>query len=193
MFVLPSGPDDVYDTCGLFFMHAINSARHRIWIASPYFVPDEGIITALQLAAMRGIDVRIIIPGLADKWLVKRAAMAYIPQVTQAGVKVYEFGKGFLHQKVMLLDDDISVIGTANFDNRSFRLNFEINVLTFDGELAKEVEEMLKVDLENSIEINCEELGKPWPVVQNHQSYRVSLCSDFVTISETSLTPRSVP
>ncbi len=150
MFVLPSGPDDEYDTCGLFFTHAINSAKRRIWIASPYFVPDEGIITALQLAAMRGVDVRVIIPGLADKWLVKRAAMAYVPQVTQAGVKMYEYGRGFMHQKVMLLDDDVSVIGTANFDNRSFRLNFEITVVTIDEPFAIEVEQMLRQDIANS-------------------------------------------
>jgi cardiolipin synthase len=155
MLVLPSGPDDNYETCGLFFTHAINSARRRIWIASPYFVPDEGIVTALQLAAMRGVDVRVIIPGLPDKWLVKRAAMAYVPQVSEAGVKMYEYGRGFMHQKVMLVDDDVSVVGTANFDNRSFRLNFEISVVTIDASFAHDVEQMLREDLANSTLIDA--------------------------------------
>ncbi len=150
MFVLPSGPQDEFETCGLFFTHLINSANHRIWIASPYFVPDEGIVTALQLAAMRGVDVRVLIPGLPDKWLVKRAAMAYVPQVAGAGVKMYEYGRGFLHQKVALIDDNISVVGTANLDNRSFRLNFEISVTTIDESFAADVERMLDADFADS-------------------------------------------
>lgn len=158
MFILPSGPDDEFETCGLFFTHAINAATQRIWIASPYFVPDEGIITALQLAALRGVDVRVLIPGVADKWLVKRAAMAYVPTVAEAGVKVYEYGLGFMHQKVVLIDDAVSVIGTANFDNRSFRLNFEMTVAMFDGDFASGVEEMLERDMSNSSLLDPEEL-----------------------------------
>lgn len=160
LFVLPSGPDDEYETCGLFFTHLINSARKRLWIASPYFVPDEGVVTALQLAAMRGVDVRILIPGLADKWLVKRAAMSYVPEVAAAGVKMYEYGKGFLHQKVAVMDNDVSLIGTANFDNRSFRLNFEITVLTMDRDFNQQVHEMLETDFGNSTFLDPEELGK---------------------------------
>jgi cardiolipin synthase len=160
MFVLPSGPDDEFETCGLFFTHIINAAQRRIWIASPYFVPDEGIVTALQLAAMRGVDVRVIIPGLPDKWLVKRAAMAYVPPVAATGVKVYEYGRGFMHQKVVLLDDEFSFIGTANFDNRSFRLNFEITIATIDKAFAGEVEKMLEQDIANSTLIDPAELAK---------------------------------
>jgi cardiolipin synthase len=159
VFVLPSGPADEFETCGLFFTHVINSAKERIWIASPYFVPDEGIVTALQLAALRGVDVRILIPGLPDKPLIKMAAMSYVDQVREAGVKMYEYGDGFLHQKVVLIDDVTSSIGTANFDNRSFRLNFEISVLTFDEGFAKQVEEMLMRDFENSTLIDSETLA----------------------------------
>ncbi|MGI9516369.1 MAG: cardiolipin synthase [Pirellulaceae bacterium] len=160
MFVLPSGPDDEYETCALFFTHLINYAKERLWIASPYFVPDEGIIMALQLAAMRGVDVRIMIPGLPDKWLVKRAAMAYVPQVAEAGIKMYEYGRGFLHQKAALIDDDISLVGTANFDNRSFRLNFEVSVLTIDEAFAKETEAMLQKDFEDSLWIDPAEFAQ---------------------------------
>lgn len=150
VFVLPSGPADEYETCGLFFMHAINSAKERIWIATPYFVPDEGIVTALQLAGLRGVDVRVLIPGLPDKPIIKSAALAYVSQVHNAGVKMYEFGEGFLHQKVMLIDDQVATIGTANFDNRSFRLNFEISALTLDKGFALEVEQMLEDDFAKS-------------------------------------------
>ncbi len=159
VFVLPSGPADEYETCGFFFTHAINSASERIWIATPYFVPDEGIMTALMLAAFRGVDVRVIIPGLADKAFIKMAAMAYVEEAVRAGVKIFEYGDGFMHQKVMLLDDQVSVIGTANFDNRSFRLNFEVSVLTIDPDFSVDVKEMLKRDFEKSTEITEEQLA----------------------------------
>ncbi|MCA9135859.1 MAG: cardiolipin synthase [Planctomycetales bacterium] len=163
VFVLPSGPADEHETCGLFFTHAINSAKERIWIATPYFVPDEGVITALQLAAFRGVDVRILIPGLPDKALIKLAAMSYVGQVVDTGVRVYEYGDGFMHQKVLLVDNHAAAIGTANFDNRSFRLNFEITVLTIDDQFNKEVERMLLKDFADSREITLEDLAaRPW-------------------------------
>ena len=146
VLMVPSGPADDYETCGLLFTHAINSAKSRIWIATPYFVPDEGIVTALQLAAMRGVDVRILIPGLADKPFIKSAAMSYVGPVSEAGVRMFEYGNGFLHQKVMLIDDQAATVGTANLDNRSFRLNFEISVLTIDEPFAAEVRKMLEDD-----------------------------------------------
>jgi cardiolipin synthase len=159
VFVLPSGPADNYETCGLFFTHLLNCAKRRIWIASPYFVPDEGIVAALKLATMRGVDVRVLIPGLADKWFIKLAAMSYVPRVTQAGVKMYEYAPGFLHQKAIVIDDDISVIGTANFDNRSFRLNFEISVVTIDEAFAREVQSMFEDDFSTSHLMCAEELA----------------------------------
>ena len=150
VFVLPSGPADQHETCGLFFKHLINCAKKRVWIATPYFVPDEGVIDALILAAMRGVDVRVLIPGLPDKRFIKMAALSYVDQVTSAGVKMYEYAPGFLHQKVVLIDDNCSVIGTANFDNRSFRLNFEVSVVTLDESFAEEVEAMLVQDFSTS-------------------------------------------
>ena len=172
VFVLPSGPADEYETCGLFFTHAINSAKARIWIATPYFVPDEGILTSLQLAALRGVDVRVLIPGLPDKPMIKSAAMAYAPYAIEAGVKMYEYGDGFLHQKVMLIDEHVATIGTANFDNRSFRLNFEISVLTFGAEFAGQVEEMLRADFAKSTLIDQAALDarSTWSKLQSQVS-----------------------
>lgn len=160
VFILPSGPADDFETCGMFFTHLINSAQKRLWISSPYFVPDEGIVMALQLAAMRGVDVRILIPGLPDKWLVKRAAMAYVAEVTQPGVRMFEYGEGFLHQKALLVDDDVALVGTANFDNRSFRLNFEISVLVISASFNQQVADMLTRDFERSREIDPQELAQ---------------------------------
>ncbi len=142
ILIIPSGPADTFETATLMFTHAINSASERIWIASPYFVPDEGIITALKLAALRGVDVRILIPDEPDHKLVYLAAFAYFKEVGRTGVKFYRYTKGFMHQKTMLIDDTVSTVGTANFDNRSFRLNFEITALIMDEQFNSKVETM---------------------------------------------------
>lgn len=156
VFVLPSGPADEFETCSLFFRNAINTAMKRVWIATPYFVPDEGTIGALELAAMRGVDVRILIPGIPDKPFIKLAAMSYVGGMDRAGVRMFEYGDGFLHQKVMLVDDRATCIGTANFDNRSFRLNFEISVVTVDTDFTTEVESMLLADFAKSTLLRAE-------------------------------------
>ena len=107
----------------LMFIHIINSASKRVWLASPYFVPDDAVIQAIQLAGMRGVDIRILIPDKSDNLLVQLAAYSYLDDVKLTGARFYRYERGFLHQKVMLVDDRVSMIGTANFDNRSFRLN----------------------------------------------------------------------
>ena len=147
--VVGSGPADNFETCGLLFLNAINGAEKRIWIASPYFVPDNSIVKALQLAALKGVDVRVILPQKPDHLLVHLSAFSYINETELSGVKFYSYQYGFMHQKVMLVDDDMATIGTANFDNRSFRLNFEMTLLFRSRSFAGEVEEMLKKDFEN--------------------------------------------
>lgn len=146
VLVIGSGPADVMETASLMYMQAINAASKRIWIASPYFVPDDAIVQALQLAGLRGVDVRILIPEKADSTLVTLAAYSYFTDVKASGVKIYRYQDGFLHGKFMLVDGKTSTIGTANFDNRSFRLNFEITALIVDTEFAGEVEEMFEQD-----------------------------------------------
>jgi cardiolipin synthase len=147
---LPSGPADILETCTLFFIKAIQSAERRLWIASPYFVPDEQFITALQLAVLKGVDVRLIIPRKTDNTLVSLTHWAYIAPLQHLGVKVYWYEKGFMHQKVVLIDDDYATVGTANFDNRSFRLNFEITVVVADQGFNDEVARMLEADFASS-------------------------------------------
>lgn len=144
--VVPSGPADVQETCTLFFVQAINSAHQRLWITTPYLVPDEAAFAALKLAALRGVDVRILIPNLADHFLVFQASNFYAHEAMRAGIKIYRYQPGFVHQKVLLIDDTAASVGSANFDNRSFRLNFEITVLTVDRDFAGKVASMLETD-----------------------------------------------
>jgi cardiolipin synthase A/B len=150
ILIIPSGPADRFETATLMFTHAISSATERIWIASPYFVPDEGIIAALQLAGLRGVDVRILIPDVADHTLVYLAAFTYFDEAMTTGVKFYKYTGGFLHEKVMLIDDRAAGVGTANFDNRSFRLNFEITALIADTAFVEQVERMFEADFAQS-------------------------------------------
>ncbi len=164
VLILPTGPADDLESATLMFTHAINTARQRIWIASPYFVPDLGLLNALQLAGLRGVDVRIMIPDMADHYLVYLAAFSYLEDAGRTGVRFFRYTDGFLHQKVMLIDDSVATIGTANMDNRSFRLNFEITAAIADNaEFIDEVEAMFMNDFEHSREVPSDELAsKSW-------------------------------
>ena len=132
------------------YTQAINAAARRIWIASPYFVPDEAIVQSLQLAALRGVDVRILIPEKSDSALVTLAAYSFFDEVGSAGVQFYRYQDGFLHGKFMLVDNSVATVGTANFDNRSFRLNFEITAVVVEQEFAAAVQAMFEEDFSKS-------------------------------------------
>jgi cardiolipin synthase len=125
-------------------------AQQRLWIASPYFVPDEQFISALQLAALRGVDVRILIPDKSDNPLVQLSAWSFLADLEQVGIKVFRYTKGFMHHKIVLVDDQYCTVGTANFDNRSFRLNFEITMAFADADFADQVAKMLESDFTQS-------------------------------------------
>ena len=150
VLIMPTGPADQLETASLMFVHAINTATDRIWIASPYFVPDEAVMAALQLAGLRGVDVRILIPDEPDHVLVYLAAFSYFQQAGRTGTKFYRYTSGFMHQKVVLIDDRAGVIGTANFDNRSFRLNFEVSAIFSQSTIVADIEEMLIEDFANA-------------------------------------------
>jgi cardiolipin synthase len=163
VLVISSGPADELETAGLMFTQAINAATRRIWIASPYFVPDDAVIQAIQLAGLRGVDVRILIPDRADSLLVHLSAYSYLNEVSAAGAKFYRYEGGFLHQKTALIDDRASMVGTANFDNRSFRLNFEVTAVVVDAEFAAEIEDMFEADFSKSRLMQAGEFdSKPW-------------------------------
>ena len=148
--IVPTGPADQMETCLLLFQQLIHGAQQRLWIVSPYFVPDSSIIAALQLAALRGVDVRILLPEKPDKRMVWLSSFASLDDVQQAGVHVYRYQAGFLHQKVWLVDDDCALLGTANLDNRSLRLNFEVGAVVRDRAFATQIESMLLKDFERS-------------------------------------------
>ncbi len=150
VLMVPSGPADPYDTAELMVLQGIVGATERIWIASPYFVPPASIISALELAAMRGVDVRLLIPDNPDHMSVYLAGWSFMDDLPSAGVEVWRYQEGFLHQKAFLLDDYAAGVGTVNLDNRSFRLNFEITALVVDPEFNRQVAEMFEADFQRS-------------------------------------------
>jgi cardiolipin synthase len=160
IIAIPSSPADAIETCTLMFLTAISAARTRVWITSPYFVPDETVYDALQLAALRGVDVRIMLPAKPDHKLVYLSSFSYFESAEAVGVKFYRYQNGFLHQKVMLIDDDLAAVGTANLDNRSMRLNFEITIFSNDTIFAKDVESMLIRDFADCTPTSRDDLKK---------------------------------
>jgi cardiolipin synthase len=158
VLLLPSGPADPYETCSLAFLQAIHMAKNRLWLTSPYFVPDAAIMSALQLAVMRGVDVRVLIPAFPDHLMVYLAGYSFIKEALPFGVKLYRYQKGFIHQKVMLIDNHMATVGTANFDNRSFRLNFELTLFFSDPDFCHQVETMLEKDFEAGKIVSLEDI-----------------------------------
>ena len=148
--IVATGPGDTMETGGLYFCAAIGEARRRLWIATPYFVPEREITTALKLAAMRGVDVRLLLPAKPDHRTPWLAAFAFFDEVMDAGVQIWRYDAGFMHQKVVLVDDSLVSVGTLNMDNRSCRLNFEATALYFDKRAAEEVAAMLEEDFSRS-------------------------------------------
>jgi cardiolipin synthase len=151
----------------------IHSARRRVWITSPYFVPDEGVASALLLAALRGVEVRILIPDMPDHILVYWSAFAYAPAMLNAGIEIHRYHGGFLHQKVFLVDDRGAGVSTANLDNRSFRLNFEMTALVPDPAFASRIESMLLADFDEARRMTREELESMplWRRVASRAAY----------------------
>jgi cardiolipin synthase len=161
--IVPSDPIQRMETASLFFITAINAASERVWLTAPYFVPDEAVQKALELAALRGVDVRILTSGKSDSLPVFLAGFHYIQILSEYGIKFYAYEPGFMHEKVMLVDDEVSTVGTVNFDNRSFRLNFEVTALIVDKKFAAEVESMLNDDFAHSRRIDNASLSdKPY-------------------------------
>lgn len=153
VLTLPTGPIEQFEGGTIFFLNAITRAKRRVWITSPYFVTDESIRSALQMAALRGIDVRILIPDKPDKYIPWLATFSYLGEMEAAGVRIFRYEPGFLHQKVLLVDEEMSAVGTANLDNRSMRLNFEVSAVILCRDMASQVEAMLEQDFLVSREV----------------------------------------
>jgi cardiolipin synthase len=157
MQIVSSGPDTRWNNVHYGYFRMITEANKRIYIATPYFVPDDSILEALKTAALSGVDVRIIIPANPDHFFVYWSSLSYLGELLEAGVRCYEYTKGFIHSKVISMDGMISSVGTANLDVRSFKLNFEVNAFMYDENLTSEIDEQFKRDFKDCHEITLYE------------------------------------
>ena len=156
MQIVSSGPDTKWHNVHNGYFKMINEAEHHIYLTTPYFVPDDGIFEALRVAALSGLDVRILIPGNPDHFFVYWASMSYLGQLLEAGVRCYQYERGFIHSKSLCIDGKMSSVGTANMDIRSFDLNFEVNAFLYDAAFTRELEQDFLNDLKSSVEITRE-------------------------------------
>ncbi|USB32911.1 cardiolipin synthase [Paenibacillus sp. YPG26] len=148
--IVPSGPDNPTRSLKDIFFSIITSAKESVWLATPYFIPDEDLLTALRVAAISGLDVRILFPAKPDKWLPYLASHSYFPSLLEAGVKIYEYEKGFLHAKLLIADGEVATVGTANMDMRSFHLNFEVSALLVQSDSVRKIVEDFERDLNST-------------------------------------------
>ncbi|RKN78950.1 cardiolipin synthase [Paenibacillus ginsengarvi] len=150
MQIVASGPNNEKEQIKKAYIKMIHAARQSVWIQTPYFVPDESLMTALKMAALSGVDVRLMLPGTPDHPLVYWASTSYLGELLSVGVKCYLYSKGFLHAKTIVVDGRIASVGTANIDLRSFKLNFEVNAVLFDTDTATKLQRIFLDDLMNS-------------------------------------------
>ncbi|WP_297829770.1 cardiolipin synthase [Thermomonas sp.] len=145
--LLASGPDSPWEAIHRLHVHAIHAAESRVWLATPYFVPGEAAMMALTSSALGGLDVRLLVPKMSDSRLVTWCVRSYYDALLDAGVKVYEYGPRMLHSKALLVDDHLAIVGSANFDQRSFRLNFEASMLIDDAVFAEKLSTLLEGEI----------------------------------------------
>lgn len=157
VLVWPTGPADPQPECLMAHLAAIGAARRRLWLATPYFVPPEAVLQALRLALLRGIDVRILVPGWNDNRVVGWASQVHLADLAGCGAHVHRWPRGFMHQKVLLADDCLALVGTANLDNRSMFINFEITALCVHAPLVSQVAAMLERDFDRAPRVSQDE------------------------------------
>jgi cardiolipin synthase len=153
--IVTSGPDTTLEPIHRMHVAAINASTHRAWLTTPYFVPGEPALMALTSAALRGVDVRLLVPRRSDSLIVSAAARSYYDELIAAGVKVWEYKARMLHSKTLVVDDNCAMAGTANFDNRSFRLNFEVMAVVYGPALAGPLAAQFETDLRSSAAVHA--------------------------------------
>ncbi|MGJ7508765.1 cardiolipin synthase [Variovorax sp. GT1P44] len=161
--IVTSGPDNLLEPIHRMHLAAIQSSVHRAWLTTPYFVPGEPALMALTSAALRGVDVRLLVPRRSDSIVVSAAARSYYDELIAAGVKVWEYKARMLHSKTLVVDDNCAMIGTANFDNRSFRLNFEVCAVIYGPTLAAPLVEQFETDLTSASPVRA---SRPQPFIR---------------------------
>ena len=158
-----SGPDSKYPKIKYTLIQAILTAKHEICITSPYFIPDKSFLDAIIIAALSGVNVKLLAPSKSDSFIVNTTTQSYFQELLDAGVEIYTYNKGFVHAKTMVCDRKVAIVGTANLDNRSFDLNFEINAIVYDEAIATELQKEFENDLTSSSKIISENwINRPW-------------------------------
>ena len=145
--ILSSGPDEATYAVEAFYFAAITSAKERLWLTTPYFVPGEPLLAAIASAAHRGVDVRLLLPAKTDSAWVDAASRTFYDELLAAGAQIYLYQPGMLHAKTAVIDQSLAIVGTANLDNRSFRLNFEVIAAFYGGPCVDELARAFEVDL----------------------------------------------
>lgn len=154
--ITASGPDAQWEAIMQVYYYAIATAQKSVYLTSPYFIPNESILTALKTAALSGVEVKLLLPAKPDHRIVFWAAMSYLEELMEAGVEVYLYQYGFLHSKVLTIDGTVSSVGSANMDQRSFNLNFEVNALIYGEKITSRLEQDFWLDLTNSVQLDLE-------------------------------------
>jgi cardiolipin synthase len=149
-----SGPDSTQPSVQYSILQAIYLAKEEILITTPYFIPGDSIMDALKVAALSGLKVKLLVPGVCDSRIVNAASKSNYKQLLQAGVEIFLYRKGFVHAKTLVTDGKLFVVGTANMDYRSFDLNFEVNAIVYDAEMAKKMREIFFADMQDSEQID---------------------------------------
>jgi cardiolipin synthase len=158
--ITASGPDSDWASIMQAYFGAITSAQSTIYISTPYFMPNESILTALKAASLSGLDVRIILPSRSDSKIVFWSSRSYVTELLEAGIRIFFYQKGFPHSKLLLVDGVLCSVGTANLDIRSFDQNFEVSAMIYDEEITRKVQRTYLNDLKNSTEIKLDEWEK---------------------------------
>lgn len=152
--IAASGPDSTQPSILFSLLQAVYLAQEEILITTPYFIPGESLLEALSIAALSGLKVKLLVPGISDSALVNAAARSYYDELLTAGVEIYLYNKGFIHAKTLVADGKLSVVGTANMDYRSFELNFEVNALVYDCDFSRHLREVFYNDLKDAEKID---------------------------------------
>jgi cardiolipin synthase len=154
--IVTSGPDSEWEQIKHGYIKMISAAKKTILIQTPYFIPDASLLDALKIACLSGVDVKLMIPNKPDHPFVYWATMSYIGEMLTSGATVFIYENGFIHAKTIVVDNDISSVGTANIDVRSFKLNFEVNAFMYDAEIAKNLADVFEEDIARSKELTLE-------------------------------------
>lgn len=173
--IVSSGPDTDWEAIMQGISMAIMSAKKYVYIHTPYFVPTETILNAIQIVALSGVDIRLMIPEKSDSRLSDHCTSSYLKEILDAGVRVFRYNKGFLHSKAIVIDDFISIVGSANMDERSFTSNFEVNAFIYEKKTALELKNLFFDDLKNCYEI----ISDNWQNRPKHQKIKESVARLF--------------